>query len=113
MPAVQAGTPSRRPGLLGPCVGGDGGAVYSGATLAVSNTTIADNSTGQGGYLFNPCAGQAPGGVGGGLAVAGGSLSVSYSTVVDNSDGITNLGGAVTLQGTILADSTAERTVRE
>lgn len=95
------------PGCSAPGVGGDGGAVYSGATLAVSNTTIADNSTGQGGYLFNPCAGQAPGGVGGGLAVAGGSLSVSYSTVVDNSDGITNLGGAVTLQGTILADSTA------
>lgn len=34
-------------------------------------------------------------------------MTLSYSTVADNSDGITNLGGTVILQVTIVADSTA------
>jgi hypothetical protein len=93
------------PGCTSPGTGGDGGAIFSSATLAVTDTTLSKNATGQGGFDSPPCAGQAPNGVGAGLAMGGGAASLSYTTVADNSDGIDNLGGSVTLLGTIVADS--------
>jgi CSLREA domain-containing protein len=95
------------PGCTTPGRGGDGGAILSAAVLALTNSTLSGNTDGQGGFYFNPCAGQAPDGVGAGLANDGGSATLSYATVADNTDGIDNLAGAVTLGGTIVAASTA------
>jgi CSLREA domain-containing protein len=94
------------PGCSTPGSGGDGGAIYSSAAVTVADATVSGNATGQGGFYVNPCAGQAPNGVGAGLAVAGGAAHVSYSTVSNNADGIDSLAGSTTLQGTIVADST-------
>lgn len=95
------------PGCTQPGSGGDGGAVYTAATLVATNTTISGNSTGQGGFYQNPCAGQAPSGVGAGMVSAGGTTTISFATIADNSDGIDNLAGSVTLLGTIVANSTS------
>jgi hypothetical protein len=95
------------PGCTRPGTGGDGGAIFSSASLVVTNATLSGNATGQGGFDSPPCAGQAPNGVGAGLAAAGGAARLSYTTVADNSDGIDNLGGSVTLLGTIVDDSTS------
>ena len=103
--AVSAGTATLT-GCLAPGIGGDGGGIYSTATLSVINSTVSGNTTGAGGYYELPCTGQAPSGVGGGLATNGGTATLSYATVADNSDGIDNLAGSVALGGTIVADST-------
>ena len=94
------------PGCSRPGYGGSGGAIYSLAAVQVANTTISGNAVGAGGFLFNPCAGEYPSGVGAGIANAGGVDIVSYSTIADNTDGIDNLSGTITLSGTIVADST-------
>jgi hypothetical protein len=73
----------------------------------VTNSAISGNATGQGGYHVPPCAGQAPNGGGAGLATEGGNATISYTTIANNSDGIDNLTGAVTLNGSIVADSTS------
>jgi hypothetical protein len=87
-------------------VGGDGGAIYSTATLSVTNSTISGDTDGQGGFHVPPCGGQAPNGVSAGIAAAGGTATVSYSTIADNTEGIDNLGGGtIMLGGTIVADS--------
>ena len=93
------------PGCASPGAGGDGGAIFSLASLVMTNNTISGNSVGQGGFWVSPCAGQAPNGVGSGLANGGASAGISYTTFADNSDGIANLAGAVTLNGTLVADS--------
>jgi CSLREA domain-containing protein len=93
------------PGCANAGSGGDGGAIFSSAALTLTDSTISGNSVGQGGFLVNPCAGQAPDGVGAGVAVDGGSTTVSYSTIADNSDGVDNLAGTVTVGGTIVADN--------
>jgi hypothetical protein len=95
------------PGCTSPGTGGDGGGIFSSATLFVTNTTLSGNATGQGGFDSPPCAGQAPNGVGAGLATGGGAASLSYTTVADNADGIDNLGGSITVLGTIIADNTS------
>jgi CSLREA domain-containing protein len=94
------------PGCAPAGTGGDGGAIYSSASLVVSDSTLSGNSVGQGGFLSPPCAGQVAGGVGAGVATGGGSATISYTTVADNADGIANTAGTVTLTGTIVADST-------
>jgi hypothetical protein len=96
------------PGCLQPGAGGNGGAVYSSASLSLTDSTVSGNSVGIGGFYQNPCAGEAPNGVGAGLATAGGTATVSYATIADNTDGIDALGGTTTLGGTIVADNTLD-----
>jgi CSLREA domain-containing protein len=86
--------------------GGEGGAIYASAPLTAANTTITGNSVGIGGLNSAPYIGSAPPGIGGGLAIGAGATGISYATIADNTDGITNIGGTVTLIGTIVADST-------
>jgi CSLREA domain-containing protein len=86
--------------------GGDGGAIYAAAPVTATNTTIAANSVGIGGVNSLPHIGSAAPGAGGGVAVGAGATGLSYVTIAGNSDGITNLGGTVTLLGSIVADST-------
>jgi hypothetical protein len=93
-------------GCLSPGVGGNGGAVYTSAPLTLTNSTLSGNADGVGGFYQNPCAGEAPSGMGAGLATGAGTATVSYSTIADNTDGIYAVGGTATLGGTIVADNT-------
>lgn len=82
------------------------GGLYSTATLSITNSTLSGNYVGVGGANAPPLGGSGPPGIGGGIAVGAATTNVLYSTITENSDGIDAPAGAITLGGTIVADST-------
>ncbi len=87
--------------------GGNGGGIWNGGTLSVGNSTLSGNGGGPGGPSncgYGQCGGAGSQGMGGGLLAAGGSAALSYATVAANADGLDDIGGTVTVTGTILAN---------
>jgi hypothetical protein len=103
---------------------GEGGAIFNGGSLTVSNCILAGNSaSGAGGAIFlggtatvsnSTLAGNSATYNGGGIAVSGGSVTVSNSTLAGNSaspppgyvgsgGGISVSGGSVTVSNSTLA----------
>jgi hypothetical protein len=78
--------------------GGGGGISNDGATVSISNSTIANNS--------------APGGNGGGISNGGGTMSISNSTIANNSTsgnggGIHNQDGSLSISNSTIANNSA------
>ncbi len=71
--------------------GGNGGGIYNSGTLTISNSTISNNVTGNGGSS----AGNGDGGSGGGIYNSG-TLTISNSTISNN---VTGNGGSSGLGG--------------
>lgn len=93
--------------------GGNGGGIYASAPLTLSDSTITGNAAGLGGADAAPLIGNGVPGAGGGLYAAAGSAKVSYATIAGNTDGIDNAGAAVSVTGTIVADSTGNPAIQD
>ncbi len=76
--------------LVEPCPGGDGGGIYNSGTLTLINSTVSDNTTGNG-AVASGFPGKGGGGGDGGGIYNGGTLTLTNSTVSSN---ITGHGGA-------------------
>jgi len=104
-----------------------GGGIYNLGTLTVTDSTVANNSAGQGGGIENDVSASLTianstitgnstldGGTGGGIIDRGGTLTITNSTIVGNqaagdgsAGGIFAEGGTVIITGSTIADNTA------
>lgn len=101
--------------------GAGGGAIDNRGTLAIINSTLANNRAGTGGAIFNDGdlqvinstlsgnrAGLGAFGNGGGIRTVGGQVEITNSTIVNNSSrnvggGIHTIGGSVTVNNSIVS----------
>jgi CSLREA domain-containing protein len=84
--------------------GGSGGAILlSAGTLTMTNSTIYDNGVGAGGSGGSPDGVAGGPGVGGGILTTGGSAKLAFVTAASNVVDLTNAGGTLEANGTLIA----------